>query len=155
MKLYKDTDIDNAKRTMDIYIADAGTDIRKHPSYIEFVRNLSEKIGEADAESFWNLMMKGFRKMYSDRDPSGFQDFAEKVGKKGVVRDPSVHKEVIEMIMEFAKSLDFVLLHLEYSPIKGPEGNIEYLLHMTKEKDREVGQVDAEAVVMASHQELA
>lgn len=84
-----------------------------------------------------------------------FEAGREKVGKKGVVRDSAVHKEVIEMIMEFAKSLDFVLLHLEYSPIKGPEGNIEYLLHITKEKDREAGQVDAEAVVMASHQELA
>lgn len=83
-----------------------------------------------------------------------FEAGREKVGKKGVVRDPEVHKEVIETIMEFATSMDFVLLHLEYSPIKGPEGNIEYLLHMTKDRGREAGQTDAAAVVAASHQEL-
>lgn len=56
----------------------------------------------------------------------------EKVGKKGVVRDPAVHEEVICKVMEFAAEIGFELLHLEYSPIKGPEGNIEYLLHVRK-----------------------
>lgn len=84
-----------------------------------------------------------------------FEAGREKVGKKGVVRDPAVHKEVISMIMEYAQSLGFVLLHLDHSPIKGPEGNIEYLLHMTKDADVEAGVLDREAVVERSHQELS
>src|SRR5699024_8872589 len=59
-----------------------------------------------------------------------FEAGREKVGKKGVVRDKAVHLEVIERVMEYALSLGFEILHLEYSPIKGPEGNIEYLLHL-------------------------
>ncbi len=61
-----------------------------------------------------------------------FEAGREKVGKKGVVRDPKVHLEVIEKVMEFAREEGFLLLHLEFSPIKGPEGNIEYLLHLKK-----------------------
>ena len=61
-----------------------------------------------------------------------FEAGREKVGKKGVVRDKAVHLEVIEKVMRFALSLDFEILHLEFSPIKGPEGNIEYLLHLKK-----------------------
>ena len=61
-----------------------------------------------------------------------FEAGREKVGKKGVVRDPAVHEEVICKVMEFAAEIGFELLHLEYSPIKGPEGNIEYLLHVRK-----------------------
>ncbi len=64
-----------------------------------------------------------------------FEAGRDKVGKKGVVRDPAVHKEVIEMVMNFAKNLGFALLALDYSPIKGPEGNIEYLLHLKKAKE--------------------
>lgn len=83
-----------------------------------------------------------------------FEAGREKVGRKGVVRDPEVHKEVINMVMEYAGKLGFVLLHLDYSPIKGPEGNIEYLLHMTKNESRAAGRIDVEAVVAASHHEL-
>ena len=61
-----------------------------------------------------------------------FEAGREKVGKKGVVRDKAVHLEVIEKVMRFALSLDFEILHLEFTPIKGPEGNIEYLLHLKK-----------------------
>ena len=61
-----------------------------------------------------------------------FEAGREKVGKKGVVRDKKVHEEVIEMVSAFALEIGFSLLHLDYSPIKGPEGNIEYLLHMRK-----------------------
>lgn len=64
-----------------------------------------------------------------------FEAGREKVGKKGVVRDKKVHEEVIEMIADFAMENSFSLCHLDYSPIKGPEGNIEYLLHMKKLKD--------------------
>lgn len=61
-----------------------------------------------------------------------FEAGREKVGKKGVVRDPEVHKEVILQVTAYAAQIGFALLHLEYSPIKGPEGNIEYLLHARK-----------------------
>ncbi len=61
-----------------------------------------------------------------------FEAGREKVGKKGVVRDPAVHLEVIRKVMDFALSVGFDLLHLDYSPIKGPEGNIEYLLYMQR-----------------------
>ena len=61
-----------------------------------------------------------------------FEAGREKVGKKGVVREKSVHIEVIENVTEFARSNGFVPLNLEFSPIKGPEGNIEYLLHLRK-----------------------
>ena len=68
-----------------------------------------------------------------------FEAGREKVGKKGVVRDPKVHEEVIEKICDFASTNGFELLHLDYSPIKGPEGNIEYLLHMRKTETMENG----------------
>lgn len=86
-----------------------------------------------------------------------FEAGREKVGKKGVVRDKKVHEEVIEMIADFAMEHSFKLLHLDYSPIKGPEGNIEYLLHMRKLED---GVLDMEhefgihQVVEDSHQSL-
>ncbi len=61
-----------------------------------------------------------------------FEAGRDKVGKKGVVRDPKVHKEVIEQVVSFAESIGFCVLHLDFSPIKGPEGNIEYLMHIKK-----------------------
>lgn len=61
-----------------------------------------------------------------------FEAGREKVGKKGVVREPSVHEEVIEAVVSYAKSIGFTVLHLDYSPIKGPEGNIEYLMQIKK-----------------------
>ncbi len=61
-----------------------------------------------------------------------FEAGREKVGKKGVVREKSVHIEVIETVMTFAKSIGFEVLNLDFSPIKGPEGNIEYLMHIKK-----------------------
>lgn len=59
-----------------------------------------------------------------------FEAGREKVGKKGVVRDQSVHKEVIDQVIKYGVSIGFRILNLDYSPIKGPEGNIEYLLNM-------------------------
>ncbi len=66
-----------------------------------------------------------------------FEAGREKVGKNGVVREPEVHREVIERMVDYAHSIGFTVLHLEYSPIRGPEGNIEYLLHLGKEKEPE------------------
>lgn len=58
-----------------------------------------------------------------------------KVGKKGVVRDPLVHREVIEKIVDYADSIGFSVLDLDYSPIRGPEGNIEYLIYLEKSRE--------------------
>ncbi len=66
-----------------------------------------------------------------------FEAGKDKVGKNGVVREPEIHEEVIRKIIDYADSIGFAVLHLEYSPIKGPEGNIEYLLHIKKEKEPE------------------
>lgn len=61
-----------------------------------------------------------------------FEAGREKVGKKGVVRDAKVHEEVIEKVIAFAQENAFAALELDFSPVKGPEGNIEYLLHLKK-----------------------
>ena len=85
-----------------------------------------------------------------------FEAGREKVGKKGVVRDPKVHLEVVENIINFVMANGFSVLHLEYSPIKGPEGNIEYLIHIEKiagESTIAEG-IDAAAVVAAAHESL-
>lgn len=66
-----------------------------------------------------------------------FEAGREKVGKNGVVRDPQVHREVIGKIVDFADSIGFAVLDLDYSPIRGPEGNIEYLLYLRKEREPE------------------
>ncbi len=73
-----------------------------------------------------------------------FEAGREKVGKKGVVRDKSVHMEVIHMVSSYAALIGFDCLGLNYSPIKGPEGNIEYLLHLriTTNMDRTVNPMD-------------
>ena len=65
-----------------------------------------------------------------------FEAGKDKVGKKGVVREQSVHQEVIEKIYTLADILGFQVLGLEYSPIKGPEGNIEYLIHIEKNPEK-------------------
>lgn len=81
-----------------------------------------------------------------------FEAGRDKVGKNGVVREPKVHEEVIHKIIDYADLIGFSVLHLEYSPIKGPEGNIEYLVHLLKEKEpaeeiKELSEHDAEEVL--------
>lgn len=84
-----------------------------------------------------------------------FEAGREKVGKKGVVRDKAVHEEVVERIIEFASQNGFFVKNLEYSPIKGPEGNIEYLVYIRKDETGGVdAAVDIKAVVVAAHGEL-
>ena len=70
-----------------------------------------------------------------------FEAGREKVGKKGVVRDKAVHEEVIHKVIDYAVEIGFHILNLEYSPIKGPEGNIEYLLHLQNHPEGEDGPV--------------
>lgn len=82
-----------------------------------------------------------------------FEAGREEVGKKGVVRDPAVHEEVVRGILEFASSIGFSVMGLDYSPIKGPEGNIEYICHL-KNGTYPAPDFDPAAVVKASHEAL-
>lgn len=66
-----------------------------------------------------------------------FEAGRENVGKKGVVRDPAIHEEVILKVIDFAKQTGFAIIGLDHSPIKGPEGNIEYLVYLSKDSSRE------------------
>ena len=71
-----------------------------------------------------------------------FEAGREKVGKKGVVREPEIHEEVVHKILDFADLVGFHILNLEFSPIKGPEGNIEYLVYLEKDPERNVELTD-------------
>ena len=103
-------------------------DIEERPSFVSIdvsfisltkvllpVRNLMEENGEIAA------LIK-----------PQFEAGREKVGKKGVVREKSTHHEVIEKVALYAQSIGFKILNIDFSPIKGPEGNIEYLIHLKK-----------------------
>ncbi len=92
-----------------------------------------------------------------------FEAGRDKVGKKGVVRDPAVHREVIRRVTDMAAAEGFILLGLTWSPIRGPEGNIEYLMYLEKPlsgseplppADRIVPDKAIEALVGESHQAL-
>ena len=76
-----------------------------------------------------------------------FEAGREKVGKKGVVRDPKVHIEVLEQIMQYVLSIGFAIRELSFSPIKGPEGNIEYLLHIRKPEE-----ISEEKLALTEHE---
>ena len=82
-----------------------------------------------------------------------FEAGKEKVGKKGVVRDPETHKEVLDDFVTLAKSLEFTILGLTFSPVKGPEGNIEFLGHLTLDKVSGI-EPDTAKIVEEAHQTL-
>lgn len=79
-----------------------------------------------------------------------FEAGRDKVGKKGVVRDSNVHKEVINKVFAFTRDIGFKICGLDYSPIKGPEGNIEYLMYISKQGEDVYPDVDA--LVDKSHE---
>lgn len=83
----------------------------------------------------WNLLGDGGRVVCLVKPQ--FEAGRDKVGKKGVVRDPKVHREVVQNIMIFALAIGFQIRDLSFSPIRGPEGNIEYLLYLEKPGQRE------------------
>jgi 23S rRNA (cytidine1920-2'-O)/16S rRNA (cytidine1409-2'-O)-methyltransferase len=84
-----------------------------------------------------------------------FEAGREKVGKKGVVRDPQVHEEVVEGILNFCLDNGFDVLGLDYSPIKGPEGNIEYLIYLQKSADpKSAVDITPQELVARSHAQL-
>lgn len=82
-----------------------------------------------------------------------FEAGREEVGKKGVVRDKAVHLSVIESVLSFAPTVGMTVMGLDFSPIKGPEGNREYLCYM-KKGVHEAGLINAAAVVEVSHESL-
>ena len=82
-----------------------------------------------------------------------FEAGREKVGKKGVVRDPAVHLEVLEHFLIHAKENHFTVLGITYSPIRGPEGTIEYLGFLRKSEEPSA-MIDLNAIVEASHSTL-
>ncbi|MGL5087294.1 MAG: SAM-dependent methyltransferase, partial [Clostridium sp.] len=85
-----------------------------------------------------------------------FEAGRDKVGKKGVVRDINVHIEVVTKIVDYLISKELKVLGLSYSPIKGPEGNREYLVYFTKDKEKvsdfKIEQIDE--IVQLSHNQL-
>ena len=82
-----------------------------------------------------------------------FEAGREKVGKKGVVRDPAVHAEVLEHFLDHARESGFTVLDLSYSPVRGPEGNIEYLGYLVKGPGPEKP-FDLQTLVEQSHSEI-
>jgi len=82
-----------------------------------------------------------------------FEAGKEKVGKKGVVRDPAVHKEVLDDFVALTKEIEFKILGLTFSPVKGPEGNIEFLAHLTL-ADTDGIEPDTACVVSQAHERL-
>lgn len=84
-----------------------------------------------------------------------FEAGREKVGKNGVVRDPATHREVLRNAMGYAAANGFAVRGLDFSPVKGPEGNIEYLMFVQKDGEPGLPAEDAvERVVRASHETL-
>jgi len=82
-----------------------------------------------------------------------FEAGKDKVGKKGVVRDPAIHREVLEQFVALAAELNMTLRNLTFSPVKGPEGNIEFLGHLAME-DKDGIVADIPAIVAAAHEQL-
>jgi len=84
-----------------------------------------------------------------------FEAGRENVGKNGVVRDPKIHSDVIKSIISFAAENGFSVKGLDFSPVKGPEGNIEYLLYVKKSDEPEIkSDIDADRLVKLSHDTL-
>ena len=83
-----------------------------------------------------------------------FEVGKEKIGKKGVVRERKVQEEVIEMVSSYAKEIGFSILGLDYSPIRGSEGNIEYLLYLQKKEEEENRDFSIKKMVALAHESL-
>ena len=85
-----------------------------------------------------------------------FEAGKENVGKKGIVRDPKIHLEVVENIAEMATNIGFVVKDASYSPITGGEGNIEFLFHLINPADNEIIEpfTDFKSIVQLAHQQF-
>ena len=82
-----------------------------------------------------------------------FEAGKEKVGKKGVVREPEIHQEVLDDFVALTKEIGFTILGMTFSPVKGPEGNIEFLAHLTLD-DKPGIKPDTEDIVAQAHNTL-
>ena len=82
-----------------------------------------------------------------------FEAQREDVGKKGVIKDSEVHKKVIKKCLDIARELGFGILGLDFSPIKGPEGNIEFLMYLSKNKNDDIGDSLIDTTVENAHNE--
>ena len=82
-----------------------------------------------------------------------FEAGKENLGKKGVVRDPAIHKQVLDNFLAFVQELGFTVLGLTYSPVRGPEGNIEFLGHLSLDNRQSIA-VNTAAIVAAAHESL-
>ena len=123
-------------------------------------REIPETAGFAAADLSFISLRLILGPVYGRLDPSAdmvclvkpqFEAGKEKVGKKGVVRDASVHREVLEDFLDYSSRAGFGLRGLDYSPIRGPEGNIEYLAWIRKDSDS-IACPDLAALVAASHE---
>lgn len=133
------------------------------------MRNVTEKIVPDKIDFFsidvsfisLKLLLPIARKLLSDNAQAvclikpQFEAGREKVGKKGVVRDSNVHIEVVATIYNFCLENGYSVLNLDFSPIKGPEGNIEYLIHLQKsDSPKSFTKISPEDLVIKSHREL-
>lgn len=126
--------------------------------------NITDKIDFASVDVSFISLKLIFPNLHKFLKPSGkavclikpqFEAGKEKVGKKGVVRDVSVHLEVVNRVMQEAIDAGFSVLGLDYSPVKGPEGNIEYLMFLSSAVSPEITDgINAQDVVNRSHEEL-
>ena len=82
-----------------------------------------------------------------------FEAGRDRVGKKGVVRDPKTHMDVIKEVIKFSEDINLCVKNLSFSPIKGPEGNIEYILYLINNKDTEYNQHDIEDIIAKTVEE--
>lgn len=124
--------------------------------------DIGEPVGFLFDRRFLYFPDEGFRFRQGDFKPGrrgGCTDQAaveagrEKVGKKGVVREKSTHLEVIQMVMAYAAEIGFEIRNLEFSPIKGPEGNIEYLLYLHKPEQASEETVTGEEALAKAEKE--
>lgn len=125
--------------------------------------SLPEKVGAVSIDVAFISLDKILPAVHKILAPGGFvmalvkpqfEAGKEHIGKKGVVRDPAVHRDVLHRVIAFAKAEGFGIGGLAFSPVKGPEGNIEYLLYLTTGADDAVSPDAIDALVSQSHAEL-
>ena len=128
---------------------------RTNVRYLE-ADSLPEQVDAATIDVAFISLDKILPTVHKILKPEGFVValIKENVGKKGVVRDAAVHEQVINNVISFAKGEGFGIAGLDFSPIKGPEGNIEYLLHLTLGDDDAVSSEQVAQLVGRSHGDL-
>lgn len=135
---------------------------RTNVRYLE-AKDLPEQVDAATIDVAFISLDKILPAVHKILKPEGFvialikpqfEAGKENVGKKGVVRDAKVHKDVINNVIAFAKAEGFGIAGLDFSPIKGPEGNIEYLLHLTLGEDDAISEEYVAELVGKSHGDL-